>query len=512
VLCFKLENITVLGSSSGEKFAEIINKADINQTITIETQGSFRRAIQLIESLIESVNSSLNITDAAVAVISGTKSNSIYQLSQIISNSSQIYSSEPNNNSIASITIDETSIHQLSDGDIYSLFFLPSSLFYYAQEDRSINILSPIVGAHLPYEQLLKVNMSFNDVNIDYREGTYSCVFWQFDHWNNSGCIYSQDLFTRRHYCVCNHLTSFALIFTPSGTLPQTFLPSIIAAILSIVGLFLSICLSIYEQTTSRAAKISRYRSLTNILSLSSTLILFILLTVILFNKQRSSTDSTKCQVSSLNLSLTTYFFLILTFAFKTLLGIYYFPTIFIRFPLNRWITTSTKCFFCSLTTIFLFALVPTIVARQLSNVLVQYEYICWFSSTYLIKFITIPISVFVGLNIIIIIIILYRLILFTFYKGVANESKDKRFITGICISISSCVLLGVAWILGPLLGIFIDETNQTSSPIGRAMQWIFAILIGFEGVWVLIVNILFYLNQLPKRQYRLPEPSNEGE
>jgi hypothetical protein len=156
--------------------------------------------------------------------------------------------------------------------------------------------------------------------------------------------------------------------------------------------------------------------------------------------------------------------------------------------------------------------LIPTIVARQLSNVLVQYEYICWFSSTYLIKFITIPISVFVGLNIIIIIIILYRLILFTFYKGVANESKDKRFITGICISISSCVLLGVAWILGPLLGIFIDETNQTSSPIGRAMQWIFAILIGFEGVWVLIVNILFYLNQQPKRQYRLPEPSNEGE
>jgi amino acid transporter len=138
----------------------------------------------------------------------------------------------------------------------------------------------------------------------------------------NSGCTHSQDPVALRHYCVCNHLTSFALIFIPSGTLSQTYIPSAIAAILSILGIFLFICLSIYEQTTPRARETPRYLPLTNIISLSSTFILLILLTVILFSKQQSFTNTTECQSSSLNLALTTYFFIILTFTTRTLLGI----------------------------------------------------------------------------------------------------------------------------------------------------------------------------------------------
>jgi hypothetical protein len=513
---FKLEQIDVLDSSSGEKFAGIINQANVNQTtttnqpITTQTQENFQQVIRKVESLIESVNSSLNITDAAVAVISRTKTNPIYHLSQTISNSSQIYSSESNknNNSIASITIDQISVDNLSENEIYSFFFLPSSMFYYAQEDHSINILSPIVGAHLPNEKPLNVTMSFEEAKIDHSLGTYSCVFWQVNRWNDTGCIHSQDSSTRRHYCVCDHLTSFALIFTPNGTLSQTSIPSAVAAILSIIGLVLSICLSVYQQTTSRATQTPRYLSLTNIFSLSSTLILFILLTVTMFRKHQSSTGTNQCQSSTLNLASATYFFVIVTFISKTLLGVYYFLTIFVRFALVQWTSMPVKWFVCTLGLIIILALIPTIVARQLPNVLVQYENICWFSSTYLIKFLTIPISIFIGINVIIIIIIAYRLIRFASYKTASTQSKNGRFTTGICIWISSCILLGVAWVIGPLLGVFIDENGRTSSTVGVAIQWIFAILIGLEGVWVLIVNIIFYLNQRPIRQYQASDPS----
>jgi hypothetical protein len=95
---------------------------------------NFQQAIEKVDTLIVSVNSSLSTSDAAVAIFSSTKKNSIYHLSQIIFNSSQFYSSDSdNNNSIAGITTDSTSIDQLSDDQIFTSFFLPLSLFHYAQ-------------------------------------------------------------------------------------------------------------------------------------------------------------------------------------------------------------------------------------------------------------------------------------------------------------------------------------------------------------------------------------------
>jgi hypothetical protein len=64
--------------------------------------------------------------------------------------------------------------------------------------------------------------------------------------------------------------------------------------------------------------------------------------------------------------------------------------------------------------------------------------------------------------------------------------------------------LLGVAWIIEPLLGIFVDGKGQTSSKVGQGMQWIFVLLIGLEGVWVLIVNVLLYFSRKDKRKHQL--------
>jgi hypothetical protein len=479
----------------------------INQAISEEAQQNFQKAINRIELLIESVNASLNISNEAVAVFSSTTNNPIYQLIQItLSNSSQIYSSESNNaNLTASISIDQSFINQLSYEDIYSFFFLPSSLFYYAQRNKRISIISPIVGAHIPKELSLLVNMSFADIPMNRPSGTYSCAFWEFDRWNNSGCNYSQHPITHYHQCHCDHLTSFALIFTPNGNVYQTFIPSIIAAFLSIISLFISLIIAIYHQTTPQATFTTRHFSIANICSLISLLILFILLTIILFKQYPSSIIGMQCQTSSLNLTLVTYFFLLLTFSTKTLLGLFYFFTIFVRFATARWTITPGKWFFASLLIVIIVAIIPTVVATALenkwTNVFIQYENICWFSSSYLIKFITIPISILVGINGIIFMLILIRLLQFVFCTT-DIQAKDKRLKAAISVWIASCILLGIAWILGPVLGFIVDENGQTNSIVGQGIQWTFTLLIGLEGVGILIVNILFYLRVRQKRSY----------
>jgi len=350
--------------------------------------------------------------------------------------------------------------------------------------------------------------MSFHDSNSHRLSGSYSCAFWQIDRWNDTGCNYSINATTNRHYCHCNHLTSFALIFTPNGILRQTFLPTIITSFFSMIGLCISIILSVYQQSKPQVNRKSRLFPITNIVSLSSTLILFILFTaLLLINYQSStiqSTSSTSCQSSKLNLALAIYFFVILTFVTKTLVGIYYYFTTFIHLQFQLFSDRPDKWYLTSLLMIIMIALIPTIVASTLSHkwndVIVLENNVCWFHGIYLINFVTIPVSIFIGINIIIVILISVRLFQFLCHAHV-DQAKENRLIIATCMWIASCVLLGILWVVGPLLGLFVNENGQSTSLTSQRMQWMFALLAGLEGVWVLIVNILFYIRQRPKIQ-----------
>jgi hypothetical protein len=509
----------VLNDTTAIHFTNTINNASVSlntlpiRNVTKEAQKTYQNITQQVEKLIESINSTLNISDAEVAVHSRTNNNSIYHLTQYIQSDSSItYTNLPDNdnNSTASISIDPKYIDRLPNGKFYNFFFLPSSLFQYAQIDPRIEIVSPIVGANLPGEHNLTVKMSFRDPYRNSSSGNYSCAFWQGDRWNSLGCNHTNDSNTNRHYCHCNHLTSFALIFTPNGILRETFLPSVITAGLSIIGLCISILLSVYQQTKPQAILSSRHLPIIKIFSLLSTLILFILLTVLLVTNYQSSqtpsTTQTVCHSSRINLILATYFFIILTFTSRTFLGICHYFTDFIHFKLDLFDNIRNRCFFAALTVIIMIALIPTIIisvlAHKWTDVFVQYENICWFQRTYLIKFITIPVSILMGINMITLVLIGIELVR-NIFCSTADQAKEKRLIIGTCIWIASCILLGVVWIFGPLLGLFVDANGQSTSVAAQRMQWVFAILIGLEGVWILIVNILFYLRQQPKTQSR---------
>ena len=502
-----------MDNSTIDTFTFLINTADKRITtsgdspISEETKRICQRIIGHIEDLIESVNFPLNTSDRTVAVISTTRSNPIYHFNQYtLPNSSIIHSSQSNfANSIAHIVIEKEYIEQLSEESIYSFFFLPSSIFQYAQVDSQIEILSPIVGAHLATNQSFEIQMSFERDSGSRSSGSYSCVFWQFDRWNSTGCQYSMNTTSNRHECLCDHLTSFALIFTPDGILPATFVPTIVTSFLSIVGLSLSIILSIYQQI--KAQHLRRF-SVVNIFSLSATLFLFILSAILLILNHQSSripsTISIPCSSSMLNLVLTIYFFVLLTFTSKTLLGIYYYCKTFGDFKSPCFSKQPNTYYFASISITMIIALLLTITASAISHredsIIMSKNNICWFRGIYLIGFVTIPISIFISINMIIVLLITINLCRFLCNRNV-NQGKEKRLIVITCVWIASCVLLGVVWIAGPLLNVFVNENGESTSMSAKAMQWIFALFTGLEGVWVLIVNILFFVRHRTNEQ-----------
>ena len=496
--------IVLLNNKSAHPFTGIIDESHrilqpkIHQTVTESVEANFQLMISHIEDLIAHIRNPLEFIFGSVAILSVNKSSSINSFSQIRQNeTSFIYSTEANSkDSTTTITIDQQSIDDLSPTDIYTFYYLPTSLFQFAHEDQNIIIIPPVVGVYLPPNNSSRlIKITFTDT---YRRfGRYSCVFWQYNRWNDSGCSHSMD--SNRHYCLCNHTTSFALIFIPNKTIDQTYIPSITIAIISIVCFCISIILSIYRQ-----AENFRVLSITNIFNLINSIILFILLTVILFQGYRSTDKTNKyCSKSQENLVIATYFFLISTFASKTFLGISYFLTIFFHFVFLQFAAISNRWIYPGFFLVLLTATIPTIIIssslQQWSDLFLQYQGICWLNSSVIFRFVSIPIIIFIGLNILIIIGITIRLLKFS-CRQKAVKTNEKRLIVSMMIWLALCVILGIGWIFGPFLDIFVQDTEQTSSKI---KLWVFGMFIGLEGVWVLMVNGIFYVNQKVKAKNR---------
>ena len=457
----------------------------------------FQNITSHIEDFLELIDIELNVNLNSVSILSVSKKNSTDSYSQLkLSNGSFSYSTEKDHpNATTTITIDQNSITNLSETDIYTFYYLPSSIFQYAQIDKDRIIVSSIVGIHLPNKHPRSINMSFL-IDTDYGLGRYSCGFWSLNRWNDTGCLHSQDLKSNRHFCRCTHTTSFALIFIPGKTIPELYIPSIIISILSIVCFSISIILSIHRRVIS-----FRHLSKVNIFTLSNSIILFILLTAIFIHGHQISGGQSKfvaekCSVSSRNLSIATYFFLLSTFASKTFLGICYFLTIFFHFVFIRLTSLSNKWFYLGIFLVILITIIPIIIINvilhQWKDLFLQYDGICWFNSSVIFKVVSIPMIIFIGLNVVIILAITLRLIHFCIGRK-TTEQREKRMIISLMIWLSLCISLGVGWILGPFLDMATEEKKRLS-PI--VIQSIFGFFIGLEGVWVLIVNVIFYLNQ----------------
>jgi hypothetical protein len=95
----------------------------------------------------------------------------------------------------------------------------------------------------------------------------------------------------------------------------------------------------------------------------------------------------------------------------------------------------------------------------------------------------TIPISIFLLLNFIIIILVGKRIINHARNATSPHQSYE-RMKRCILVLLSSCVTQGIGWLFGP----FITFINPTAAEV---LGWVFIIFNGLEGVWIILLYII---------------------
>ncbi|CAF1189881.1 unnamed protein product [Adineta ricciae] len=325
--------------------------------------------------------------------------------------------------------------------------------------------------------------------------GEYYCAFYDMitSSWNESGCTsptYNFDF--QRYECSCNHLTSFALIWLPTTLIHNANQSLNIEDICSLLFQFISIlCFliifihSLIKRNCCVNSKLAA-RDLLPLISCASTILLFtfyIALVLIVYTRSESL-DEKDCFLSAHILMFTVYFLLIFMFCAKTSVGFFNYLRFVRPLPPPSFQQLRILLFVSFLISIIYSSFAIGLSTNQSYGMTQLYPYrICWFASNKLHFFLTIPIGIFLFLNIIMILLLAKYLISHTRSAPTLNP-LNKRTKMCVIVLLSSCMTQGVAWLLGPLISVI----NSTSV---RAFTWLFIIFNGLEGLWSIILYIV---------------------
>lgn len=339
--------------------------------------------------------------------------------------------------------------------------------------------------------------------------GTYFCSFYDtnLSQWSESGCseaYYNTNY--HRYECNCSHLTSFALVWLPqsltSSSSNGSYPPSIYAFdpqdIASLVFQCLSIICFLAIMTHAIAIRFfdTSYQvptlKLLPLVSTASTTILFLFFISLgaTVRIQTRSPSESQCFLSSHVLMFITYFCLIFMFCAKTSTGYFYYLRFVRLFP-----QTSHRQLFSMLTISFLISLTCVLLAIGLntnSSITITrlYPYkFCWFSRDVIYYFVTIPVGVFLLVNIVTITLIARSIITHAFHAG-TREQMSERLKRCVLVLLSSCVTQGLGWFFGP----FITFANPSA---GSILAWFFILVNGLEGFWSIMLYTLIRLQHI---------------
>lgn len=332
----------------------------------------------------------------------------------------------------------------------------------------------------------------------------YVCSFYDSgSKWNQSGCsegIYNEEY--DRYECRCNHLTSFALIWLPQSLSTNSSKQFDAQDIASLVFQGLSIiCFIIImtHATCTRIAKTSTPMQAINLLPLISTasttilFICFIILSMIVYF-QTSSSNQTLCFTSSMILMFILYFLLIFMFCVKTSVGYFYYLRFVRLFP-----KPSYRRLFIMLTISFVVSLLCVLLAigfhiKSVFDIIQLYPYkLCWFTRNVIYYFLTIPIGIFLLLNIITIVLVSKSTVHYV-RNGATTQQKHTRLKRCVVVLLSSCVTQGIGWFVGPFI-------SFVSPLAGNILSWIFIIFNGLEGLWSILLYISIRLQHIDKER-----------
>jgi len=224
------------------------------------------------------------------------------------------------------------------------------------------------------------------------------------------------------------------------------------------------------------------------LISSASTTILFIFyiaLTMTVYTRISSSSSTPiPCFTSASVLMFFVYFFLIFMFCAKTSIGYFNYLRFIYLFPQPSY----RKLFILLIISFFISITWTSFAAGFNSNssfniTQLHGNKICWFTRDVIYYFMTIPVSIFLLLNFITIILVGKRIINHA-RNATSPHQSYQRMKRCVLVLLSSCVTQGVGWLFGP----FISFVNPTAADV---LGWFFIIFCGLEGMWTILLYII---------------------
>lgn len=332
-------------------------------------------------------------------------------------------------------------------------------------------------------------------------EPIYYCSFFDTvkSGWNESGCtapIYNNAF--QRYECSCNHLTSFALVWSPK--IPQ---PEYLTAqdITSLVCLSISIATFVALIIHSLVTRFPKPRDLLPLTSFASTTLLFIFfiaMTMTVYTRTPiPAAVHMPCFTSASVLMFFVYFFLIFMFCVKTSVSFFNYLRFIHLFP-----EPSMSKLSVFLIISFFMAIAWTSFAAGFNSnssfhiTQLHGNKICWFTQDVIYYFVTIPVGIFIVLNFLIVALVIIHIISHARNATSPHQSYEwmKR---GVLVLLFSCVTQGIGWLFGP----FISFVNPSASNV---LGWFFVVFNGLEGLWALLLYIVIRFYSRYEQRNRL--------
>jgi hypothetical protein len=400
-----------------------------------------------------------------------------------------------NSNVSAAVIISDYSLDTI---DVINVFILGDPTAYQKlplSKNKFLVSSMIVVDVRGKENQSLTINITLyfqvlNNTN-SHKRGKYLCSYLDTDtdtaEWNESGCTEPQYIEEfGRYECNCSHLTSFGLIWL-IDTQPDQDIASLIFLSLSILCFIAVIVHSITIRLVNPLASL-RPRDLLPLLSSASTTLLFIFYIALGMTvyTRTTSESGTKCFLSSSVLMFFVYFFLIFMFCAKTSVGYFNYLRFVYLFP-----EPSNRKLFVSLIISFFIAITWTSFAAGFNsnpsyNITQFYPYeLCWFTRDVIHYFLTIPVCIFLLLNLLTIIFVAKHIINHV-RRATSPHQSYERMKRCVLVLLSSCATQGIGWLFG-LFTLFGDSTAPSSKVLG----WFFVIFNGLEGVWSILLYII---------------------
>ena len=331
----------------------------------------------------------------------------------------------------------------------------------------------------------------------------YLCSFYDTTsfQWNESGCTSARfNESFNRYECSCNHLTSFALVWLPNVPITSNFnaqdTASLVFLSISIVS-FLSIIVHVTVMRIRDPMMSLKASNLLSLISSGSTTILFIFyiaLTMTVYTTTLSDSP-TQCFLSSSVLMFFVYFFLIFMFCAKTSVGYFNYIRFVRLFPepsLRSLLVMLIASFFISTAWVAFAAGFNSNASFKITQL---YPFkICWFTRDLIHYFLTIPIGLFLLINVIVVILVGHRI-----FNHVRNSTSPhqsyERMKRCVLVLLASSITQGIGWLLGPSLTVVDEEA-------GNILGWFFNIFNGLEGLWSLLLYIILRSKHMDERKH----------